>query len=107
MGAATQAVISGLPRKIVSGTTKTYTRLITMSNSYAANGDVLNLKTSLGVNKILNVHFDNAGGYVLSYDVANGKIKAYEAGADGAALDEVTATTDLSAVAQRATIIAK
>jgi hypothetical protein len=37
-------------------------------------------------------------GYVFAWDSANGKVLAYEAGADGAALDEVANETDLSAV---------
>lgn len=35
-------------------------------------------------------------GYVFSYDPSAGKVLAFEAGADGAALDEVASDTDLS-----------
>lgn len=35
-------------------------------------------------------------GYVFSYDPSAGKVLAFEAGADGAALDEVGTDTDLS-----------
>ena len=37
-------------------------------------------------------------GYVAQYDYSNEKVEVYEAGADGAALDEVADTTNLSAV---------
>ncbi len=39
-----------------------------------------------------------AEGYVPQWDQANTKLKLFEAGADAAALDEVTAATDVSAV---------
>ena len=46
--------------------------------------------------KIHFVGFDNKNGYVPVYDYANSRIKIYEAGADGAALDELGNGTVLS-----------
>ncbi len=63
--------------------------------TYATNGVSVDLSADLPT----RVDFFNAdakGGYVPAYDYANRKLKIYEAGADGAALDEVTAGTDLS-----------
>jgi hypothetical protein len=37
-------------------------------------------------------------GYVAQYDYSNEKVILYEAGSDGAILDEVANTTDVSAV---------
>jgi len=37
-------------------------------------------------------------GYVAEYDYSGEKLVLYEAGADGAALDEVADTTDVSSV---------
>ena len=109
MGTATQAAITGVPRKEYIGTQKAYRRLITMSSSYATNGDTLELKTQLGVNRVLQVVFESDDGYILFYDRANGKVKAfyadYDAVADGP-LIEVANADDLSGVAHRATIYA-
>lgn len=39
--------------------------------------------------------FSTENGYLFTYDYTNEQILAYEAGADGAALDEVADTTDV------------
>ena len=46
-------------------------------------------------------------GYVPQYDYTNSKIALYEAGADGAILDEVGNTTDVSAVAVRVLVFGR
>jgi len=44
------------------------------------------------------VQAESTLGYVAQYDYTNEKIEVYEAGADGAALDEVANTTNLSSL---------
>ena len=62
--------------------------------TYAANGIAVTAnQVGLGIIEDLQVH--PVDGYVFEYDKTNGKVKAYEAGADGAALDEV-GVVDLS-----------
>jgi hypothetical protein len=63
--------------------------------TYATDGiAVTAAQVGLGVLEDLQV--SPVDGYVFEYDKANGKVKAYEAGADAAPLDEVGAT-DISA----------
>ena len=63
------------------------------------------LRTTLGRNAtIAGVSMQLCGGYVPQYDQANDKLLVYEAGADGAPLDEVTATTDLSSTTFNITV---
>ena len=49
----------------------------------------------------------DCGGYVPCYDIANDKLKVYEAAADGNPLDEVTDSTDLSAVVFNLLVVSK
>jgi len=65
--------------------------------TYAANGVVVS-PNQVGLGLIDDLEISPAGGYVFEYDKANGKVKAYEAGADGDALDEVGVTDMSSAV---------
>lgn len=76
------------PVKLVIGT-------LTLSDSYATNGDTLDLSSYLS--EIYDVKPGARSGYRPAWDKANKKVKMFEAGADGAALDEVANTTDLSA----------
>lgn len=80
----------GLNWKIVTGN-------IAFDSSYPTGGEALDLSAKLPT-KVAAVLFDGMGGYVPQYDYANKKVLMYEAGADGAALDEVADTTDLSAL---------
>lgn len=101
MGTATIGVagsVAGSPKPYdIQGTTKVFQRTLTLSSSYATNGETLNTKTILSLNKVFSiVPIDDVSGYVIQYDRANDKMKVYESGADGAALDEVANTTDLS-----------
>ena len=74
--------------KYISGT-------ITMSNSYATDGDTLDLSTYLS--EIDHVNLQGRSGYQWGWDKANKKVKSFwndfDAGSD-AALIEVTAATD-------------
>lgn len=71
---------------------------VTFDNSYPTNGESF-APSDVGLHEIDAVIVTgDTGGYVVQYDRANEKLVAYEAGADGAALDEVANTTDLSSV---------
>ena len=63
--------------------------------TYAAGGVAITAR-NLGLSVIEVLNITGAGGYVFEFDRSNLKIKAYEAGADSAALDEV-GSTDISA----------
>jgi len=68
---------------------------ITPDSSWLAAGESLDLTTY--VSNIETVHIEaDIGGYVWAYDRSAKKILAYEAGADNAALDAVSDSTDLS-----------
>ncbi len=71
----------------------------TFDSSYATGGEVMDLSTQLSGSPTVLLSGDD--GYVPQHDrgtAAAGQVLAYEAGVDAAALDEVAATTDLSAV---------
>ena len=71
---------------------------IQFDDSYPSGGEPLT-PGALGFKSIHVVlaHGEDSG-YVPQYDYTNEKMAVYEAGADGAALDEVANTTDLSAL---------
>lgn len=74
--------------------------LVTLDNSYPTGGEAISLATVFGWSTLVAVtscRSRTAGGYVPQYDDAGATINMFEAGADGAALDEVANTTDLSA----------
>lgn len=74
---------------------------LTMSSSYAANGDTIDMPGEVSLGDGSLQLSSSAGGYVLEYDGANAKVKAYWdriQNAAAAALIEVTAATNLSAV---------
>ena len=82
----------------VPGNNKYVIKRILFDSSYATGGEALT-PTTLGLEQIhimLTSSEDN--GYVAEYDYSGEKLVLYEAGADGAALDEVANTTDVSAV---------
>ena len=69
---------------------------ITCDDSYPTGGEALDLTAY--VNNIETVMVETSGGFVFGYDRSNKKLKAFEAGVDGDALDEVDNGTDLSTV---------
>ena len=82
----------------VPGNNKYVIKRILFDSSYATGGESLT-PTQLGFDSLhimLTSSEDN--GYVAEYDYSGEKLVLYEAGADGAALDEVANTTDVSAV---------
>jgi hypothetical protein len=66
---------------------------LAFDDSYPTGGESLSFN---GITDVLFASFTDTAGYYLSYDDSAGKVVVYEAGADGAALDEVGNTTDLS-----------
>ena len=84
---------------IAGGTPSKFTiKRIQFDSSYPTGGEALTAG-DLGFTAIHAVMIDtDTSGYVAQYDYSNEKDEVYEAGADGAALDEVGNTTDLSAV---------
>lgn len=91
------ATVVAVSREEHFGAVKYISGTIVMSNSYATNGDTLDLSTFLS--EIDIVLPGTRSGYQFAWDKANKKVKAFwndfDAGAD-AALIEVTNTTDLS-----------
>jgi hypothetical protein len=82
----------------VPGNNKYVIKRILFDSSYATGGESLT-PTQLGFDSLhimLTSSEDN--GYVAEYDYSGEKLVLYEAGADGAALDEVADTTDVSSV---------
>ena len=57
--------------------------------------------------EVMAVVGNDCGGYIPNYDKTNDKLVVYEAGADAAALDEVTDTTDLSSTTFQLLILGK
>jgi len=73
---------------------------VTLDSSYATGGEAVAFATILGwyeLTAVLSLQSSISNGYVPQWDAANAKLQMWEAGADGAALDEVANTTDLSA----------
>lgn len=74
---------------------------ITLDSSYdATNGEAVDFTSLSDFSAVDDVFIigAEATGYVPQYDIADGAIRVFEAGADAAALDEVANTTDLSSV---------
>ena len=88
--------VEQLGRTNVTGNRLTVALKITFDSSYPTGGEPLDLTTY--VENIETVGIEVSGGYVFQYDRTNKKVLAYEAGADSAALDEVTNATNLSTV---------
>ena len=79
--------VEQLGRTNVTGNRLTVALKITFDNSYPTGGEALDLTQY--VNNIETVHIENMDGYLLEYDRANGKVLAFESGADGSNNDEV------------------
>ena len=92
--------VEQLGRTNVTGNRITVALKITFDASYPTNGEALDLNTS----NIETVHVEVSGGFVFQYDRTNKKLKAFEAGADGDALDEVDNATNLSTVVTYLTV---
>lgn len=88
----------GLHFKMITGNIKIGT--------YATNGVSMDLSKYMPT-KVHAVIVDGNAGYVGQYDYANKKPIVYEAGEDGAALDQVGDSADLSAVNMRFLAIGK
>lgn len=87
------------------GRLKAKTVTVTLDASYPTGGEAFAAST-VGFVSIENVLVAQPAGYVVSYDFDNSKFQVYWTGTgDGAALDEVDAATDLSAVAFRVTFL--
>ena len=94
--------VAQLGRTNVSGNRLSVALKITPDASWLAAGEALDLTTY--VSNIETVHIESPGGYVFHYDRTNKKLLAYEAGADGAALDAVSDATNLSSLSVYLTV---
>ncbi len=90
--------ISSFERHGSIGTKRQHSGTITFDSSYPTGGEAVTA-ANFGLSVMDHLQFNQGeDGYVFHWDKANAKIIAYEAGADGAPLDEVADTTDLSSV---------
>ena len=91
----------------VPGNNKYVIKRVQFDSSYVTNGESLTA-TQLGLESLhmMLVSMENSG-YVPQYDYTNSKIALYEAGADGAILDEVANTTNVSAVVVRVLVFGR
>ena len=86
----------------VPGDMKYVIKTITFDSSYPTGGEAI-ASTEVGLESIALVLISpDHNGYVAQFDYTNSKISLWEAGADGAALDEFASTGDASAVVVRA-----
>jgi hypothetical protein len=86
----------------VPGDMKYSIKTITFDSSYPTGGESI-ASTEVGLESIALVLLSpDHNGYVAQFDYTNSKISLWEAGADGAALDEFASTGDASAVIVRA-----
>ena len=87
-----------------SGQNRVVRGTLTFDSSYPTGGEAVSL-TELGLSLLTDLDLDGDDGYVLRWDRSqtSPKILAYwvDTSVDGAALAEVTAATDLSAVITR------
>tara|TARA_Y100001937_G_C7135996_1_gene340022 strand:+ start:4817 stop:5128 length:312 start_codon:yes stop_codon:yes gene_type:complete len=88
--------VEKLGRTNVTGNRLTVALKITFDSSYPTGGEALDLTAHVA--NIETVNVEVSGGFVFAYDRTNKKLKAFEAGADGDALDEVDNATDLGTV---------
>lgn len=74
---------------------------LAFDNAYPTNGEALNL-AQIGLTSVVSMNIAPTAGYVFEYVVSTGKVKAYwvptGTNAAAAALGEVAANTDLSAL---------
>ena len=94
--------VEQLGRTNVTGNRLTVALKVTFDDSYPTNGEALDLTAY--VSNIETVHVEVSGGFVFQYDRTNKKLKVFEAGADGDALDEVDNATNLSSVVTYVTV---
>ena len=81
----------------VPGNNKYVIKRIQFDDSYESGGEALTA-TTLGLESIHMIIVEaEDSGYIAQYDYTNSTVALYEAGEDAAALDEVAATTDVSA----------
>ena len=90
--------------KVVFATAGTKTLVmgkITMDDSYPTNGEAVTA-ADFGFKRLTHLLCGaSETGYVFAFDDSASKIKAFEAGADGAALDELGDTADASGIGIR------
>tara|TARA_R100000084_G_scaffold105454_1_gene62892 strand:- start:92 stop:415 length:324 start_codon:yes stop_codon:yes gene_type:complete len=80
---------------------------ITFDDSYPSNGEAITA-ADFGLEEIFIVLISQkSDGYVTQFDYSNSKFEIYEAGADGAALDELGNTADASGIAIRCLILGR
>lgn len=95
------AATTSITKQGVMGDLKYGVVEVTLDSSYPTGGEALTLNTDLGWSGsstyVVGLNSSSVTGYVPAYDTTNNKLLMFEAGADGAALDEVANTTDLSA----------
>ena len=91
----------------VPGNNKYVIKRVKFDSSYVTNGESLTA-TQLGLESlhVMFISMENSG-YVAQYDYTNSKIVLYEAGADGAILDEVANATNVSAVKVRVLVFGR
>tara|TARA_R100000231_G_scaffold88704_3_gene67161 strand:- start:626 stop:937 length:312 start_codon:yes stop_codon:yes gene_type:complete len=94
--------VEQLGRTNVTGNRLTVALKVTFDASYPTGGEALDLTAY--VSNIETVHVEVSGGFVFQYDRTNKKLKAFEAGGDGDALDEVDNATNLSTVVTYVTV---
>lgn len=87
--------VTQLGRTNITGNRLTVALKVVPDSSWLAAGEALNLTQYVPVLETVLVDSD-PGGYVWSFDRSAAKLLAYEAGADGASLDAVADSTDLS-----------
>ena len=96
--------VTHVGRNNVTGSWVSTTLKVVPDTSWLAAGESLDL-TAYGPKVIETVMIDaSPTGYVWQYDRANKKLLAFEAGGDGAALDAVTDTTNLSTTTLHITV---
>tara|TARA_R100001460_G_scaffold43303_1_gene79592 strand:+ start:106 stop:432 length:327 start_codon:yes stop_codon:yes gene_type:complete len=85
----------------VPGNIKYVIKDITFDDSYPTGGESLTA-TQLGFEELYIILISQkSDGFVVQYDYTNEKLEIYEAGADGAALDELGDTGDASGIGIR------
>ena len=87
--------VEQLGRTNVAGNRLSVALKVTPDSSWLAAGESLDLTAYVANVETVHIESD-IGGYVWAYDRSAKKVLAYEAGADGAALDAVADSTDLS-----------
>ena len=87
--------VTQLGRTNITGNRLTVALKVVPDSSWLAAGEALNLTQFVPVLETVLVDSD-PGGYVWSFDRSAAKLLAYEAGADGASLDAVADSTNLS-----------